>query len=81
MVFINIYMHKSSQKISKTQRGSLTWGLTYSFNKGKEVCATTKTNYGEMTKNCMREIKKDKGYFSKVCLCKLVSSVESNLWH
>lgn len=66
-IFINIYMHMSSQERSKTQRSGQTQGIIYVLTKEKEFGLQGMTNCEEVMRKYMEEVREDKGYFSKVC--------------
>ena len=72
-------MHGSSQKEAKLKE-VVRLGCLYTIlttEKGFGLEGTI--NCGEVTRKYMRRLMEDKGYYSEVCLCKLISVLTFHL--
>ena len=73
LMFMCTGVHRKEVKLKETVSGT----YIYPFNKGKRVWTPGLINCGEVTWKYMGELMENKGYFSKVCLCKLIFGVDS----
>lgn len=67
---LNIYMHRSSQKRSETQKSNQTHTI---LTKGERFKLQGMMYCGPVTGKYVGELMEDEDYFGKVCFCKLIS--------